>query len=103
MPGSTSLADYISGLWGALGVLLALRVAEQTGEGQVIDVSLYVNRLFRLPRRTGAAYGKFGEVRQRLGADVLPRGAAWPLAGRPRAMGGAGLLERQDLRVTRPT
>jgi len=69
VPGSTSLADYISGLWGALGVLLALRVAERTGEGQVIDVSLYES-IFRLLDELVPAYGKFGEVRQRLGADV---------------------------------
>jgi len=69
VPGSTSLADYISGLWGALGVLLALRVADQTGEGQVIDVSLYES-IFRLLDELVPAYGKFGEVRQRLGADV---------------------------------
>jgi crotonobetainyl-CoA:carnitine CoA-transferase CaiB-like acyl-CoA transferase len=33
VPGSTSLADYLSGIWGALGVVLALRVAERTGRG----------------------------------------------------------------------
>jgi len=31
-PGSTSLADYISGLYGAVGVMMALRVAERTGQ-----------------------------------------------------------------------
>ena len=69
VPGSTSLADYISGLWGALGVLMALRVAERTGEGQVIDVSLYES-IFRLLDELVPAYGKFKEVRHRLGADV---------------------------------
>jgi crotonobetainyl-CoA:carnitine CoA-transferase CaiB-like acyl-CoA transferase len=39
-PGSTSLADYMSGLFGAVGVLIALRHAERTGEGQVVDVAL---------------------------------------------------------------
>ena len=38
MPGSTSLADYISGLWGAIGVLMALRHADATGQGQVIGL-----------------------------------------------------------------
>lgn len=69
VPGSTSLADYISGLWGALGVLMALRVAERSGEGQVIDVSLYES-VFRLLDELVPAYGKFNEVRHRLGADV---------------------------------
>lgn len=69
VPGSTSLADYISGLWGALGVLMALRVAVQSGKGQVIDVALYES-VFRLLDELVPAYAKFGEVRQRLGADV---------------------------------
>ena len=41
MPGSTTLADYLSGTYGALGTLMALRSAEQTGVGQYIDVALY--------------------------------------------------------------
>ncbi len=69
VPGSTSLADYISGLWGAVGVLMALRVAEQTGAGQVIDVSLYAS-VFRLLDELAPVYARFGEVRERLGADV---------------------------------
>ena len=69
VPGSTSLADYISGLWGAVGVLMALRVAEQTGVGQVIDVALY-SSVFRLLDELAPVYARFGDVRQRLGADV---------------------------------
>ena len=40
-PGSTSLADYMSGMYGAFGVLMELLVAYLTGEWQVIDVALY--------------------------------------------------------------
>lgn len=69
VPGSTSLADYLSGMWGALGVLLALRVVERTGEGQMIDVSLYES-VFRLLDELAPAYAKFGDVRGRMGADV---------------------------------
>jgi len=69
VPGSTSLADYASGMWGALGVLLALRVAESTGKGQMIDVSLYES-IFRLLDELAPAYAKFGMVRGRHGADV---------------------------------
>jgi len=36
-----ALADMIAGLYGAAGVLTALRVAEATGRGQVIDLSLF--------------------------------------------------------------
>jgi crotonobetainyl-CoA:carnitine CoA-transferase CaiB-like acyl-CoA transferase len=69
VPGSTSLADYVSGMWGAVGVLLALRVVERTGEGQMIDVSLYES-IFRLLDELAPAYAKFGDVRNRMGADV---------------------------------
>lgn len=36
-----ALADMIAGLYGAGGVLTALRVAEHTGRGQLIDLSLF--------------------------------------------------------------
>ncbi len=36
-----ALADMIAGIYGAAGVLTALRVAEATGRGQVIDLSLF--------------------------------------------------------------
>ena len=47
VPGSTSMADYVSGMWGAIGVLTALRARESTGRGQVIDLGLYES-VFRL-------------------------------------------------------
>lgn len=36
-----ALADMIAGMYGAAGVLTALRVAEREGKGQVIDLSLF--------------------------------------------------------------
>ncbi len=36
-----ALADMIAGVYGAYGVLTALRVAERDGRGQVIDLSLF--------------------------------------------------------------
>jgi crotonobetainyl-CoA:carnitine CoA-transferase CaiB-like acyl-CoA transferase len=36
-----ALADMIAGIYGAGAVLMALRVAEKTGHGQVIDLSLF--------------------------------------------------------------
>jgi crotonobetainyl-CoA:carnitine CoA-transferase CaiB-like acyl-CoA transferase len=65
-PGSTSLADYISGYYGVIGVLMALRVAEQTGKGQVIDVALFES-IFRVLDDIAPAYAKFGIVRGREG------------------------------------
>jgi crotonobetainyl-CoA:carnitine CoA-transferase CaiB-like acyl-CoA transferase len=70
VPGSTSLADYISGMWGAIGVLLALRSAEATGEGQVIDIALY-EAVFRLLDEIVPAFARHGVVRQRMGADTV--------------------------------
>jgi len=75
-PGSTSLADYISGYYGAIGVLMALRVAEKTGKGQVIDVALFES-IFRVLDETAPAYAKFGIERGREGVmtrQVCPHG-----------------------------
>jgi crotonobetainyl-CoA:carnitine CoA-transferase CaiB-like acyl-CoA transferase len=36
-----ALADMIAGIYGAAGVLTALRVAEREGKGQVVDLSLF--------------------------------------------------------------
>ncbi|MBB5214869.1 CaiB/BaiF CoA transferase family protein [Parapusillimonas granuli] len=69
VPGSTSLADYISGLWGAIGVLIALQHRNRTGAGQFIDIALYES-VFRLLDEIAPVYAKFGTVRGRLGADV---------------------------------
>jgi crotonobetainyl-CoA:carnitine CoA-transferase CaiB-like acyl-CoA transferase len=70
MPGSTSLADYMSGLWGAVGVLIALREAERTGKGQVIDLALYES-VFRTLDEIAPAYAKHGFVRERMGPDTV--------------------------------
>jgi crotonobetainyl-CoA:carnitine CoA-transferase CaiB-like acyl-CoA transferase len=70
VPGSTSLADYMSGVWGALGVLLALRVAEQSGVGQYIDIGLYES-VFRFLDETAPVYARDGFVRERQGADTV--------------------------------
>lgn len=62
-PGSTSLADYISGLYGAVGVLMALRVAERTGRGQVVDVALFEST-FRVLDELAPLYARHGIVRE---------------------------------------
>ncbi|MEO0728755.1 MAG: CoA transferase [Pseudomonadota bacterium] len=75
-PGSTSLADYISGLYGALGVMLALRSVDQTGRGQVIDVALFES-IFRMLDELAPAYAAGGVVREREGLatrNVCPHG-----------------------------
>ena len=68
-PGIAALGDYLGGLYGALGVLLALRAREQSGEGQYIDVSLY-EPIFRMLDEVAPVYAKRGIVRERMGADM---------------------------------
>jgi succinyl-CoA:(S)-malate CoA-transferase subunit B len=67
-PGSTTLADYMTGLYGALGVLLALRHRDATGEGQSVDAALYES-IFRCTEELAPAYGMFGTVRERHGSS----------------------------------
>jgi crotonobetainyl-CoA:carnitine CoA-transferase CaiB-like acyl-CoA transferase len=69
-PGSTSLADYMSGLFGAVGVLIALRHAERSGQGQVIDVALYES-IFRVLDELAPAFARSGFQRERMGADTV--------------------------------
>ncbi len=68
-PGSTSLADYLSGLYGAVGVLLALKQRDKTGRGQMIDVALYES-VFRVLDELAPAYDKQGIIRDREGAGT---------------------------------
>lgn len=70
VPGSTSLADYMSGMFGAIGVMVAVRHAEKTGRGQVIDIGLYES-IFRVLDEIAPAYAKFGYQRERMGADTV--------------------------------
>ena len=69
VPGSTSVADYASGMWGAIGVLAALRARDKKGVGQFIDLGLYES-VFRLLDEMVPAYAMFGHVRERMGADT---------------------------------
>ena len=70
VPGSTSMADYVSGMWGAIGVLTALRARDASGRGQFIDLGLYES-VFRLLDEIAPAYAKYGTVRERMGADTV--------------------------------
>lgn len=70
VPGSTSLADYMTGLFGAVGVMIALRHAERTGQGQVIDIGLYES-IFRVLDELAPAYARSGYKRERMGPDTV--------------------------------
>lgn len=69
-PGSATIPDYMAGIYGAMGVLLALRARELTGRGQVIDIGLY-EPIFRILDELAAAYHYKGFVRQRMGPGTV--------------------------------
>jgi len=73
------LADAVAGLFGALGAMFAIhhRDVGGTGEGQVVDVSLY-EPLFRLVESFVIAYDQLGKVKKRRGnrmEESSPRNA----------------------------
>jgi len=76
VPGTTPLGDYLSSVYGAIGILLALRHREKTGRGQIVDVGIY-EAVFRQLDEIAASYGLFGKVREREGSGsfvAVPHG-----------------------------
>ncbi|MET0921016.1 MAG: CoA transferase [Acidimicrobiia bacterium] len=69
-PGSATLPDYLAGIYGAFGALLALRARDVTGEGQVVDIGLY-EPVFRILDELAASFDSTGFVRQRLGPGTV--------------------------------
>ena len=65
-PGSPTLPDYLAGVYGAFGAMMALRARDMTGEGQFIDIGLY-EPIFRFLDELPGAYHKTGFIRQRMG------------------------------------
>ncbi|WP_235633380.1 CaiB/BaiF CoA transferase family protein [Aquibium oceanicum] len=75
-PGSTSLADYVSGVYGALGILLAMRARDTDGKGQYIDLALY-EPILRMLDDLVPAFAARGIVRGRQGlgtSNACPHG-----------------------------
>lgn len=68
-PGSTSLADYMSGLYGAIGILVALQARDKVG-GQYIDLALYES-VFRVLDDIAPTFAHNGTVRDRLGIGTI--------------------------------
>lgn len=64
-----SLGDEVSGLFATIGAISALRVAEHSGQGQVVDVSLYES-VFALMESTIAEYEIHGRIRNRTGSAL---------------------------------
>lgn len=76
VPGTAPLGDYMSSLYGVIGVMLALRHKAKTGFGQIIDIGIY-EAVFRQLDELAAAYGMFGKIREREGAGsfvAVPHG-----------------------------
>jgi crotonobetainyl-CoA:carnitine CoA-transferase CaiB-like acyl-CoA transferase len=69
-PGSATIPDYLSGLYGALGVMFALRARDMTGRGQFIDIGLY-EPIHRILDELTAAYHYKGYVRERMGPGTV--------------------------------
>lgn len=69
-PGSATIPDYMAGIYGALGALLALRARDFTGSGQVVDIGLY-EPIFRILDELAPAFKLKGFVRQRMGPGTV--------------------------------
>lgn len=69
-PGSTSLGDYMTGMYGCIGVLMALRHKDATGQGQVVDCALYES-IFRALDEIAPRYAKDGFIREPEGTGTV--------------------------------
>jgi len=69
-PGSTSLGDYMTGMNGCIGIMMALRHREATGEGQVVDCALFES-VFRALDEIAPRYAADGFIRQPEGTGTL--------------------------------
>ncbi len=67
LPGTVPLGDYIASLYGAIGIMVALRHREKTGRGQIIDVGIY-EAIFRMMEEIASVYGVSGRIREREGS-----------------------------------
>jgi|SRR6266851_4439535 len=101
------LCDVMCAIYGALGAVAALRARELTGEGQMIDVSLFetgvsfaqweAGRYFatgEIPQRNGSVHGSSAPYQAFRSAD------GWFTLGAPNARAWRALcqtLDRQDL------
>jgi crotonobetainyl-CoA:carnitine CoA-transferase CaiB-like acyl-CoA transferase len=65
-PGSATIADYVSGLFAAYGVLAAERYRAVTGRGQIVDIALYES-IFRILDSLSITYSVTRKVRERMG------------------------------------
>lgn len=71
-----AVTDEVTALVGAFAIMLGLRHAEKTGEGQAIDVNL-LESMFQIMGPLVSAYAHMGYLQPRLGSGIpytVPRG-----------------------------
>ena len=71
-----ALTDEVAAMMGAFATMVALRHAERTGEGQVVDLSL-LETMLQLMGPLPSAYARLGYLQPRLGSGIpytVPRG-----------------------------
>lgn len=66
---AASVVDEVTGMYGAFGALMAMRVRDQTGKGQEVDSALYESA-FSLIEPHVPAYGKLGIIPSRVGSRL---------------------------------
>lgn len=63
------LGDYLGGLFGAYGAMVALHHRKRTGQGQVVDVSLF-EPIFRIIEAAVLRFDQTGQKKPRLGNQM---------------------------------
>lgn len=101
-----ALADMVAGLYGAYAVMIALRVVEQGGKGQVIDLPL-LDPIISILGPDAAIYRVTGERPQRTGSRSLttsPRNVYATKDGRSIAISASiqAMAERVFRAIGRP-
>jgi crotonobetainyl-CoA:carnitine CoA-transferase CaiB-like acyl-CoA transferase len=69
LSGSSALADYICGLYGALGIMLAAESRRTTGQGQLVDMALY-DGVARFLDEYVAVFAATGVGRERMAGET---------------------------------
>ncbi|MCY0852683.1 CaiB/BaiF CoA transferase family protein [Cupriavidus sp. D39] len=66
---ATSLSDYVTGLYGAFGAMLALEARHKTGKGQIVDTAL-AECAFSFMEPHVMAYDQLGLIAERAGSKL---------------------------------
>lgn len=69
-PGSATLPDYLAGIFGAFGAMVALEHRRKTGQGQIVDIGLY-EPIFRVLDELLPSFQQTGFIRGRQGSGTL--------------------------------